>query len=577
MAICATKNKAAEGKPACWGTCVQISEIGIIVAVLLTITLVREPLTRWYLIWQDGFALFAAVLVWQFGAKLSVFGKTNRQKSTTMSSKIWLPALAMPIMLIGWLGHHIIFQGHALTRDEQMVLFDAVIFAKGQAIAPLSVEWRPYLAALNDTFLLPKLGNTAWVSGYLPGNAFIHMVAGKIGAGALVAPLFMALGFISLLWSIRILWPDRRDVQITGALLYILSAQILTTSMTVYAMSAHLGLGTLWFALFLRDRWWSHGAAMLTGFVITGLHQLVLHPIFVLPILCLLLLRKRWSLSGCYIAAYAAIGLFWLSYPGWAGAGHFVSLAGSRDGGISVMLARTMPLLANFSEENFGLMAANLLRLLSWNHLLLLPLAMLGAVLGWRAKDRLRIAMAASVLLTFLTMLIILPYQGHGWGYRYLHAHLGVLIILALYGWVALADSDWAGWTPLWHSACAVSFVLLSVHLWQAHRMIAPYVEASEAIAAMAERRNGAADIVVVDTGNAPFADDLVINQPDLKNRPIRLNARNLGSEALVRLCRRYRVAVLGDGWLKPIRSIFDVPQVKPATITPCPVTEEIP
>jgi hypothetical protein len=37
-------------------------------------------------------------------------------------------------------------------------------------------------------------------------------------------------------------------------------------------------------------------------------------------------------------------------------------------------------------------------------------------------------------------MFILLPYQGHGWGYRYLHGLIGSLSLLAGYGWIALSE-----------------------------------------------------------------------------------------------------------------------------------------
>ena len=72
-------------------------------------------------------------------------------------------------------------------------------------------------------------------------------------------------------------------------LLLVLSGQVLFAGMTAFAMPAHLFVNLLWLWLFLADRRRTDLVALAVGFVGTGLHQPLFHPLFVLPFLVLLL------------------------------------------------------------------------------------------------------------------------------------------------------------------------------------------------------------------------------------------------------------------------------------------------
>ena len=45
-------------------------------------------------------------------------------------------------------------------------------------------------------------------------------------------------------------------------------------------------------------------------------------------------------------------------------------------------------------------------------------------------------AIAAGVILNLLAMSLILPYQGHGWGYRYMHGQIGCMALVAAMAWM---------------------------------------------------------------------------------------------------------------------------------------------
>src|SRR3546814_16546865 len=70
-------------------------------------------------------------------------------------------------------------------------------------------------------------------------------------------------------------------------------------------------------------------------------------------------------------------------------------------------------------------MIANLFRMLTWQHLLLWPLFLLGVAIARR--DRLAAALLGGIVVTLLARLVVQPFQGHGLGYRNTHGLIGIL------------------------------------------------------------------------------------------------------------------------------------------------------
>jgi hypothetical protein len=129
---------------------------------------------------------------------------------------------------------------------------------------------------------------------------------------------------------------------------------------------------------------------------------------------------------------------------------------------------------------------------------------------------------------------VLLPWQGHAWGYRYLHPVLGNACLLAGFGWqraeaLGLDLRRSMRWTTL------ASLALLPVHGWMTYRMVASQAVPDQAIARLA------ADVAIVDS--APYSANLVINAPDLSNRPIRLQGWTLRPTDIAALCGRRRIA----------------------------------
>jgi hypothetical protein len=468
----------------------------------------------------------------------------------------WRPVLlvALAVALVGYAGHRWLLLGYDFTRDEQMANFDAAIFAAGHLVWPLPAEWQGHAAELNIRFMPHAGQQLAWVSAYLPMNAALRALFGLVGDPALAGPVFTGLAAM-LLWSCaRRIWPGKPETATVCVLLLVTAGQVVMAGMTAYAMPAHLFFNLLWLRLFLADRRSADFAAAAAGFIATGLHQPLFHPMFVAPFMLLLLARRDWRRLAIYVPAYAAIGAFWLSWPIYVQtliAGPVVANAGVK----MDYLTRLLDALAQ-NRDNVTTMVANMLRFCTWQNVLLLPLLLA----SWPIvrRDRFAAALAAGFLLPPLIMIVILPSQGYGFGYRYFHPVLGNAMLLAGYGWNRLAGSPAALRSMALRAGAASLIILMPVQAWMTHRLYAANAQASTRIDA------SGADYALIPEGNLAALHDLVINRPDLSNRPIRLIEPLVADpgDLARRICRPgVSVALVGDRFFDPVADALGEPR----------------
>ncbi|WP_394731054.1 hypothetical protein [Altererythrobacter sp. GH1-8] len=511
--------------------------IYVLIALAFLAIQPHVSLSRHYFVTHDAFVLLVFAAVW-------------------LGSMYWTPRAALPqaapsvrlvlpvaagLCLALWAGTHWWMFDYPLTRDEHMVVFDAATYAKGKLAEPLPEEWAGYAKALVPAFLLDTPGSALLVSGYLPINAAMRGFFGLIVDPALMNPLQVAIGFVSLWWIAQRVFPEDAPAQWLTLGGYLLSAQVLVTGMTTYAMTGHLALNLLWLALFLKDRWWSHLLAMLVGVLAMGLHQFVFHPMFAAPFVLWLLLQRRWLHVAAYGAVYlAGIGL-WLSWHGividWAG----VTPEPGKEGDIgSTLVERVLPLITRIEPLTIQLMAYNLTRGIGWNALFVLPF-LLAAGPAFKRRDPIALALLGGLALTLIAVSIILPYQGHGWGYRYIHGVLGSVFLLAAFGYreIAARDRAWANGAAV--LLCAVTVLItLTANLWSARSFTEPYVALTEIVDAQTT------DFVIVDDLVHRNVVDQVRNRADLSNRPLILSRRWMTNEQLEEVCLRGSVTVIG-------------------------------
>lgn len=469
-----------------------------------------------------------------FGLALLAFG-TGRSARLPygLSTPRGIVVAALLLFSLCLWGHWGVFQGVDLSRDEQMASFDAAIYASGRLAAPIPPAWQHLAPALNLLFILPLGDHAEWVSAYLPVNALLRALVGLVTDPAATSPLLVVVGFVAL-WRIACrLWPDSPGSQLTTLLCYLCSSQIVVTGMTTFAMSAHLALNLVWLWLFLHDRRWGVPGALIVGFLATGVHQPLFHPLFALPFVLDLARQRRWRPFVAYGIGYVAIAAFWLGWPVWL-SGHAgpVPVANDREGiGYG---ARLLHALARAGIDAIWTMSANLIRFITWQHLLLIPLMLLGV--AGRRRWPLIVPLGVGIVLPIMVMALILPWQGHGWGYRYLHPVLGNACLLAGYGW-RRAEAAGLDISRAVRWASIASIALLPVHGVMAYRLVAAQAVPDLAIARMA------VDVVVID--DAPFSGNLVHNAPDLTNRPIRLGGVALRPVDMAQVCAGQTIAFI--------------------------------
>jgi hypothetical protein len=463
-------------------------------------------------------------------------------QTRSIPAALTVAATAVVTAVISWVGVGLVFENYPLSMDEFMATFDAAIIGHGQAMALIAPPWRSFAPALETMFMLPIPGHAFWVSAYLPVNATLRALAGTVGAERLLNPLLAAFSVIAVFAVGRRLWPLRPDLAVVAAVLLATSSQFLLTAMTPYAMTAHLALNLAWLWLFLRGGVVGHSLAIAVGALACGLHQLVFHPLFVAPFVLQLWLERRWRLAGLYTAAYAVICGFWVLY--WPLALAFSGLSGPHGSALGAqwLTSRVVELLTAFDLANLGLMAKNLIRFVTWQNPLAICLAVVSLGPSLRAGPTLR-SLALGLLLTTTAVFVLLAYQGHGWGYRYVHGLLGSLCLMAAFAWGRLTEGFDPRRRAVAHAAfmgvaAASVLLLMPLRAWQAHRFLHPYAAAEAAV------RRAPSQIVLVDDSGIAFGQDLVRNDPYLRNRPLILNLGSLDSDQLEELCARYTVSV---------------------------------
>jgi hypothetical protein len=439
---------------------------------------------------------------------------------------------AIAVAIAGFVGWWWVFQAWPLSGDEFWAAFDTDIFRHGRPMAPIPPVWAPYVHALQPTWRLETPDHAFWASTYLPVNAAARAVFALVGSPALAGPAWSALSVL-LVWDLaRRLWPDRRDAAFVAAFLLASSAQLIVTAMTPYAMPAHLALNLAWLSLFLRRGALAQGGSIAVAFLATGLHQWLFSPLFAAPFIAQAWVNGRRRAAVLHAFAYGLICVFWIAWPGLVFAAHGYPFLAPSHGATAFALANAL------NPFSGGMMAENLLRLTTWQNLLTAPLALAGAGLAVRDKASPLFAMAAGIALILVFLLLITPFQGHGWGYRYLHGYLGSLCLLAAGAWVRLTTDEplrRRAWAAFILAGAASLLVCLPLRIGQAKTYAAPQVANWRALT------HAGAEVVIVDADSVWFGMDLVRNDPFLVGRPKVMRLDALTPVEIGALCATHR------------------------------------
>jgi hypothetical protein len=538
------------------GKVLLVSAVIFVFFVVLLSPLRADDLPVVYFLQQDRFVLLlgAAALGAAGMMRRNPKGLLVRPLTVVQPARFWMAALVIMALLLWWGTHGLMFD-YPLTRDEHMVVFDMAVFAKGHLAEPLAPFWRPFAETVVPDFLLQPDHPEALVSAYLPGNAFLRLAFSRLADPALLNPLLAALGGLALLDIARREFPGDTIAVALVMVLYVSSAQMLVNTMTTYAMTAHLAFNMVWLAAFLRGGRSGHAIAIAVGAYACGLHQIIFHPLFAGPFLLWRLARGEWRIVMVYGIAYMAAVAAWSIYPSLAA---HANAPGIATGSADFLRERVLPLIVERDPNTMLLMSYNLARFFSWQNLALLPL-IIAAWPAIRSNQGLATPLFGGMLLTLVGVgFFLLPYQGHGWGYRYLHGFIGSAALLGGHGLVFLRRHVRAAEGAIAFLTALTVLISLPWLLFQAHRFVAPYVRIDRLMAAQTT------PFILVDTFGPPKMIDQVRNLPDLSNRPVRLSSRTMTPLMLGAVCRRGDVTLITRTEMHRVGIALHVPEPSP-------------
>ena len=463
----------------------------------------------------------------------------------------WAASLRHPVAVIALfslvimaVGARVVYHAFPLSLDEYLAWFQARTLLGGHILAPIAPGWDTFVEALQPIFMRYDHANGLWVPGYRPLGAAIIALFELVGAGV-YANSFLAAGSIVLIALVaKRVWPQHRYAPAVAALFLALSPQFLVTGMTAYAMTGHLFFNLLWLLFFLRNDRIGHIGATLTGFVAIGLHQVHVHPFFILPFMIYLLRERRLAILTVYTVWYAASITFWILWRDIAAAAATVGPTASalQPAEGHFFIKNIIQLLHRHNLiQDIALWTVNFTRLIGWQAPVVLIFFYLGLKTLADAPVTVRL-LAWGIATTLLPYVILMPGQGHGWGYRYLHVALGSVSLIATHGLIRLNP---AGRTPpelvrrLLVALIVVGAVIgIPLRLLQVEHFVRPFASAERLLNQQPE------DVVIVDTDDIWFGVDLVRNDPYLTNKPKILASSALNHEALTELCANHAPGV---------------------------------
>jgi hypothetical protein len=130
---------------------------------------------------------------------------------------------------------------------------------------------------------------------------------------------------------------------------------------------------------------------------------------------------------------------------------------------------------------------------------------------------------------------------------------------LACYGWVALEGQSLPVRRALIWTTVMTFIVIMPIRAVMVHQMVEAFAGVNRNI----DRTQ--AHFAIVDNTAAPFSDDLVLNRPDLSNRPIRLLASWLLPSDIAEICTQGHIAFVDASIMKPVADFFGVLQEPPS------------
>jgi hypothetical protein len=497
----------------------------------------RDWFNAFYVVFSRGEPLgLLTVAIFYVGVALFFIRKRRFEKppapqvATLGKVRLRLMVIAAIVFAIAVIGTTLVCHDYALSADEYMADFQARIFLRGKITAEVPAEWLPVVRTIKPTFADYLPATHSWKSAYLPVYAAMRAVFQSISLQSFLNPLLDALSVVALFGAARNVWPTREQNAFVAVGLLATSSQFLAMAMTSYSMPAHLALNAIWLWLYSAPDRRRFYIAPFVGVLAIGLHQPIVHALFVAPFLLRIVLKRRWRDVLIFGLVYLAGCVGWFAWR------------------VHYSPASALPTASFFRLLNPSMLVVqpmNLLLVIGWSSLATPLLAALGLRRIFQERPIIQDA-AVSCLLTFGFYVFFYLDQGNGWGYRYFHGTLACLILVAIAGWESLVKLLGALRAKQFLVAgiTASLAIQLPLRCFQVEAYIRPFAQTSEVI------RASKVEIVGINPLDAWYSADLVRNDPFLENRPIIVSLLMLRREDVDILSRR------GKAWIVTAKNL---------------------
>jgi hypothetical protein len=492
------------------------------------------------LLYQDYHAalLFAAVLV---VAPLRSARQAANALARWCGGHAVIVAAATAIVLAA--GAVLVYHRHPLSMDEFGPLFQSKVFLEGGLTGryPLALlDWLIPEPFQGIFFRADPTG--AVVSLYWPGFALLLAPFSALGIPWLLNPLTGGATVLVMHGlGKRLLGSDAAAGYVV--LFTLASPAVTINALSYYAWPAHL-LANACFALLLLSP--SVPRALLAGLigsVALVLHNPMPHLLFALPWIVWLATRPGaarllGALAAGYLPVCIVLGFGWRVYLYSLDSYLTVDDLAMPVSAVltswdtfwsTVTSVLDWPSAAVLEARLWGLA-----KLWLWASPALVTAAIWGA---WRTRQsgRVWLVLGACALLTYFGYFAVRYDQGHGWGYRYFHA---VWLVLPLYAAAAVrpGERDEPGGAPL--AGYLASCALLSLVALTGLRALQVEAFVRGHLAQLPSAVRGEARVLIVDPSKGYYAEDLVQNDPFLRN-PVPIFASR-GPEADEAMMRRH-------------------------------------
>jgi hypothetical protein len=427
--------------------------------------------------------------------------------------------VALASVVLYSLGTLSVYQNYPLSMDEYASIFQAKIFASGQAYARLPrdlVDWL-VVRGFNGEFLAASRETGRAIGQYWPGFALLLTPFQYFNVPWACNASLSALAIYLVFWITKEITGDRRAAG--WALLFMLaSGAFVAEGLSYYSMQAHLAANLLFVALLIRPSRYRAFGAGLVGSLALILHNPVPHLLFAIPWIAATGLRRerRCDLLPLLLGYLpgAIIGVSWLIFRSDIASGaHDAAVFQGAAAGIFVWPDATL----------LNMRAAALVKMWVWAAPGLFLFAALGRV---RRRDSLAVRLLAqSAILTFTAYIFVRFDQGHGWGYRYFHSAWGAIPILAGVAMSVAPEGpsqqhgsrleSFAG------AAAILSFlILLPLQLYQIHQFISSH------LAQLSPEHRPGNNIYFIHPRGGFYVADMVQIDPELRDRDLKLVSR---------------------------------------------------